>query len=263
MIIDGHTVDVVALPDNGAGTMDAWGHADLRQAYRCEWDAKFDVMAFLLGYPPGPTYLGVPRDPHRYPGLPAMVALEAEWSGVGEPSISPAGDELVYPTAMIVAKYGVHSYTTGPSDKEDDLPNYAEEHFESRTFVTTMDDRVYRWANGNGAIDHRVGIKTFGWDRVYTLHRVTSINWTNMELALGTINQFEWRGVPPGRLLFSAIDTQRNVGPSFMPFEVTLRMEQRSNHWNQLFRPDRGQWEDITPAPYTFTDFKQIFVFIV
>jgi hypothetical protein len=262
IIMDGHQVEVVALTNNAGGSMDAWGQADMQQAYRCEWGARFDVLAFLLGYPPGPTYLGVSRDPHRYPGLPALVALEADWEGVGKSFLDPALNALAYPQALIKVKYGVPNYTTGPATKQEDLPNYAEEHFESTAYVDTAGPNVYRWAAGHGKLETRVGVKTYGWDRVYTLRRVTSINWPSIKLALNHLNDREWRGVPRGQMLFSSISTKRNIGPSFQPIEVTLRLSELDHDHNHLYRPGRG-FEEVSPLIYSYVDFRQIFVFIV
>lgn len=252
--------------ESGQTQLSGNGTGRHQMVYKCAWSSRFDLAAFLLGYPPGPEYVGTPRPPHVYPGLPILRCLDVDVKGIGAhrtPS-DPSAADLTFDFAQVTAFYGPSPYVVGPGDTPP--PEYEGIPPFSRITTSTSQEFVaagrnqYRFQVSGEPVPHPIAkivtIKSFH----VNLTRVAAYNPAILDAALSKINSSPFLGIQPGFLLFTGYETDRTRTENglFSPLQMTLTFAHRSYGWNYVFKPNAG-FSLVTPSIYDAYPFIDIF----
>jgi len=281
--LDGIDCQILAI--GGRGKISGNGQGDISASitYQCDWSRRIDVFAYLLGYPPGPSYSGRPRTPHAYPDWDVLQASRCEVEGVGEPSYDSTLDAIAFSRANLATEYRVLPFGgNDPGDGPDltDFENipFAEISLESSSEVYVPEEsKPYKWAaqslRDGPSPTQRIGVHVPVAIHTIALHSLdaakVNAGLAAIRTAAGSVNDSRYNGARAGHLLFKGLTMRGAVGGSIATREMALVFHERlPAPWNYAYNPNirqtngpyaRTNWWPLTPEPYPSTSFGTIF----
>ena len=229
-----------------------------RRVFFCDWVGRIAFCREFLARSTAAVggFGTIYTPPKEFPGYPGVWAVDAVSKGVGPIIRLPDG----------TAGYGVAEVTIS-YDSSFKRGTIANQTVRSYSVELTGEffqppKRTYKWTSDNVPLEENVGIVLPQLEiQVEELGIVVggSPDYSKWIPFLGSCNNNTFAGIPAEQCVYFGFSAKNSIliqGPETMDLTHKFRVKTRS--WNMFMRGN-GNWEYITPKPYTPMNFNLVF----
>lgn len=241
--LTGPPVDTFELVGSGGIEYTTDGIVSSR-IYACAWDDRIRLAEWLQGWDRNAGGQLIRSAPQQDPDYPELYVSQVNVShfddedGMDTPG---ATGQIRYKRARVEVFYRLPSQGLGfvfgdeSMDFAGEFLNLSED--EGGGTVWASDGVVTGGTTPIGKIVPSVAIE-IAETRVATLER------NRILLTMGKVNADEFRGYPPGHVLYLGLRSRRGAQGDFTtPWDLTHRLIARPISWQHAYRVETGQWE--------------------